>query len=103
MRGERKETIRESLSRFHNLEHRLEFRFITVNGHCFINGLESNQCGILHGMLREYANTGCLIMGGVDKGMITVCFIDMVKEKVKAIVFCLGADNKKIRKLFFNG
>ncbi|ULT43128.1 hypothetical protein KRR40_06390 [Niabella defluvii] len=40
-----------------------------------------------------------LILGGVDKGNDYSLLMDMVKEKVKAIV-CLGLDNLKIHAAF---
>ena len=41
-----------------------------------------------------------LILGGQDKGNNYDELVDLVKEKVKAIV-CLGVDNKKIIKSCF--
>ena len=42
-----------------------------------------------------------LILGGVDKGNDYRMLLDLVKEKVKAIV-CLGVDNTKIHEAFRN-
>jgi UDP-N-acetylmuramoylalanine--D-glutamate ligase len=42
-----------------------------------------------------------LILGGVDKGNDYSTMMDLVKEKVKAIV-CMGVDNTKIHKAFGN-
>ena len=39
------------------------------------------------------------IVGGVDKGNDYTALMDLVKNKVKAIV-CLGKDNEKLRKVF---
>ncbi len=40
-----------------------------------------------------------LILGGVDKGNDYEMLLDLVKDKVKAIV-CMGLDNKKIHAAF---
>lgn len=40
-----------------------------------------------------------LILGGIDKGNDYSLIMDLVKEKVKAIV-CLGLDNKKLHEAF---
>jgi UDP-N-acetylmuramoylalanine--D-glutamate ligase len=42
-----------------------------------------------------------LILGGVDKGNDYSLLMELVKEKVKAII-CLGADNRKIHEAFQN-
>jgi UDP-N-acetylmuramoylalanine--D-glutamate ligase len=39
------------------------------------------------------------IVGGIDKGNDYTMLLDLVREKVKAIV-CLGIDNSKIHKAF---
>jgi UDP-N-acetylmuramoylalanine--D-glutamate ligase len=40
-----------------------------------------------------------LILGGIDKGNDYSLIMDLVREKVKAIV-CLGVDNKKLHEVF---
>ncbi|RYZ26533.1 MAG: UDP-N-acetylmuramoyl-L-alanine--D-glutamate ligase, partial [Chitinophagaceae bacterium] len=40
-----------------------------------------------------------LILGGVDKGNDYALIMDLIKEKVKAIV-CMGTDNSKIHAAF---
>ncbi|MBL7891755.1 MAG: UDP-N-acetylmuramoyl-L-alanine--D-glutamate ligase [Bacteroidia bacterium] len=94
----RKEIIRESLSDFQNVEHRLEF-VAKVNGINFINDSKATNVNSTWYALESMQHPVVLILGGIDKGNDYTMLMDMVKEKVKAIV-CLGADNKKIRKAF---
>ncbi len=96
----RKETIRESLSDFHNIEHRLEI-VGNVHGIEFINDSKATNINSTWYALESMNNPVILILGGVDKGNDYSMLIDLVKEKVKAII-CMGADNKKIIKAFSN-
>lgn len=94
----RKETIRESLSDFHNIDHRLEL-VGNVHGIEFINDSKATNVNSTWYALESMENPVILILGGVDKGNDYSMLKDLVKEKVKAII-CLGADNKKIIKAF---
>jgi UDP-N-acetylmuramoylalanine--D-glutamate ligase len=94
----RKETIRESLSDFHNIDHRLEL-VGNVHGIEFINDSKATNVNSTWYALESMNNPVILILGGVDKGNDYSMLNDLVKEKVKAII-CLGADNKKIIKAF---
>jgi len=94
----RKETIRESLSDFHNIDHRLEF-VGNVHGIEFINDSKATNINSTWYALESMENPVILILGGVDKGNDYSMLNDLVKEKVKAII-CLGADNKKIINAF---
>ena len=94
----RKEVIRESLSDFHNVEHRLEF-VARVNNVEFINDSKATNVNSTWYALESMQTPVVLILGGVDKGNDYSMLLDLVKEKVKAIV-CLGVDNKKIKKAF---
>ncbi len=94
----RKETIRESLSDFHNIGHRLEL-VGNVHGIEFINDSKATNVNSTWYALESMNNPVILILGGVDKGNDYSMLNDLVKEKVKAII-CLGADNKKIIKAF---
>lgn len=96
----RKETIRESLSDFQNVEHRLEF-VSRVNGIEFINDSKATNVNSTWFALESMQTPVVLILGGVDKGNDYKALAELVKEKVKAIV-CLGTDNKKIKKAFAN-
>jgi UDP-N-acetylmuramoylalanine--D-glutamate ligase len=94
----RKETIRESLSDFHNIDHRLEV-VGNVHGIEFINDSKATNVNSTWYALESMNNPVILILGGVDKGNDYSMLNELVKEKVKAII-CLGTDNKKIIKSF---
>ena len=94
----RKETVRESLSDFQNVEHRLE-RIGLVNGVEFINDSKATNVNSAWYALESMDKPVVWIAGGVDKGNDYSALMDLVKDKVKAIV-CLGKDNAKLRKVF---
>lgn len=94
----RKETIRESLSDFHNIAHRLEV-VGNVHGIEFINDSKATNVNSTWYALESMTNPVILILGGVDKGNDYSMLNPLVKEKVKAII-CLGTDNNKIIKAF---
>jgi len=94
----RKENIRESLSDFKNVEHRLEF-VAKVNGIEFINDSKATNVNSAWFALESMARPTVWIVGGVDKGNDYDSLLPLVKEKVKAIV-CLGKDNAKIIEAF---
>jgi UDP-N-acetylmuramoylalanine--D-glutamate ligase len=94
----RKETIRESLSDFHNIAHRLEV-VGNVHGIEFINDSKATNVNSTWYALESMTNPVILILGGVDKGNDYSMLHSLVKEKVKAII-CLGTDNNKIVKAF---
>lgn len=94
----RKENIRESLADFKNVEHRLEF-VAKVNGIEFINDSKATNVNSAWFALESMANPTVWIVGGVDKGNDYDALLDLVKDKVKAIV-CLGKDNSKIIEAF---
>ncbi|MFL5763493.1 MAG: UDP-N-acetylmuramoyl-L-alanine--D-glutamate ligase [Bacteroidia bacterium] len=94
----RKETIRESLSDFHNIDHRLEV-VGNVHGIEFINDSKATNVNSTWYALESMNSPVILILGGVDKGNDYSMLNDLVKTKVKAII-CLGTDNKKIIKAF---
>ncbi len=94
----RKETIRESLSDFHNIDHRLEL-VGNVHGIEFINDSKATNVNSTWYALESMNNPVILILGGVDKGNDYSMLNDLIKSKVKAII-CLGTDNKKIIKAF---
>jgi UDP-N-acetylmuramoylalanine--D-glutamate ligase len=94
----RKDIIRESLEDFVNIEHRLEF-VASINGIEFINDSKATNINSTWYALESMQKPTVLILGGQDKGNNYDELLDLVKEKVKAIV-CLGVDNKKIIKAF---
>ena len=96
--GIRKEKIREAVSNFHSLEHRMEF-VATVRGVDFINDSKATNVNSTWYALESMQKSTVLILGGVDKGNDYELIADLVKEKVKAIV-CMGTDNKKLIEFF---
>lgn len=90
----RKESIRESLSDFEGLEHRLE-PVLQVHSIEFINDSKATNINSTYYALESMKKPTVWIVGGVDKGNDYSQLLDLVKEKVKAIV-CLGLDNQKI-------
>jgi UDP-N-acetylmuramoylalanine--D-glutamate ligase len=94
----RKDIIRESLEDFVNVEHRLEF-VASINGIEFINDSKATNINSTWYALESMQKPTVLILGGQDKGNNYDELVDLVKEKVKAIV-CLGVDNTKIIKAF---
>ena len=96
----RKSDIRESLSDFQNIEHRLEF-VTKVNGVEYINDSKATNVNSTWYALESMQHPTVWIVGGVDKGNDYKMLQELVKQKVKAIV-CLGVDNKKIKRAFKN-
>jgi len=96
----RKSDIRESLSDFQNIEHRLEY-VTKVHGVEYINDSKATNVNSTWYALESMQHPTVWIVGGVDKGNDYKMIQDLVKQKVKAIV-CLGADNKKIIRAFKN-
>ncbi|PKR79837.1 UDP-N-acetylmuramoyl-L-alanine--D-glutamate ligase [Brumimicrobium salinarum] len=96
--GIRKESIRESLSDFTNVEHRLEF-VAKVNGIEFINDSKATNINATWFALESMNNPTVWVVGGVDKGNDYEELLPLVQEKVKAII-CLGKDNSKIIEAF---
>jgi UDP-N-acetylmuramoylalanine--D-glutamate ligase len=94
----RKEIIRESLSDFQNIEHRLEF-VAKIHGIEFINDSKATNLNATWYALESCNNPVVWVAGGVDKGNNYNEIKDLVKDKVKAIV-CLGADNRKLVEAF---
>ncbi|MBI4931262.1 MAG: UDP-N-acetylmuramoyl-L-alanine--D-glutamate ligase [Bacteroidetes bacterium] len=94
----RKNEIRESLSDFQNIEHRLEF-VTKVHGVDYINDSKATNVNSTWYALESMQHPTVWIVGGIDKGNDYKMLQELVKQKVKAIV-CLGTDNKKIIKAF---
>lgn len=90
----RKENVRESLSDFVNVEHRLE-AVATIMGVEYINDSKATNVNSVWYALESMTKPVVLIMGGVDKGNDYTQLYDLVKDKVKALV-CLGVDNSKL-------
>lgn len=90
----RKDLIRESLSDFQNVEHRLEF-VASVHGIEFINDSKATNVNSTWYALESFDKPLIWIVGGVDKGNDYSQLKQLVQDKVKAII-CLGKNNEKI-------
>lgn len=94
----RKESVRESLSDFVNVEHRLEF-VAKVHGIEFINDSKATNVNSTWFALESMEKPTVWIVGGVDKGNDYSELDPLIADKVKAII-CLGKDNSKIMEAF---
>ncbi len=94
----RKELVRESLSDFQNIEHRLE-PVVSVHGIEFINDSKATNVNSTWYALESMDKPTIWIAGGVDKGNDYTMLQALVKQKVKGII-CLGTDNSKLHEAF---
>ena len=94
----RDDQLRESLSDFTGVEHRLE-RFLKVHGIEFINDSKATNVNSTWYALESVYKPIVWIVGGVDKGNDYSMLNGLASKKVKAIV-CLGKDNRKIHDSF---
>ena len=94
----RKQTIRESLSNFQGVEHRLE-KVLKIQNVQYINDSKATNVNATYLALESMETPTVWIVGGVDKGNDYTELFALVNEKVKGIV-CLGVDNKKIMEAF---
>jgi len=90
----RKDVIKESLSDFQNVEHRLEF-VARIHGVDFINDSKATNVNSTWYALESMSNPTIWIAGGIDKGNDYSLLKDLVGKKVKSII-CIGKDNKKL-------
>ncbi|MCF8301834.1 MAG: UDP-N-acetylmuramoyl-L-alanine--D-glutamate ligase [Bacteroidales bacterium] len=94
----RKNTIKQCLSDFQNVEHRLE-HVANIHGIEFINDSKATNINATWYALESAEKPVVWIVGGIDKGNDYSKLMELVKEKVKAIV-CLGVDNHRIHEAF---
>jgi UDP-N-acetylmuramoylalanine--D-glutamate ligase len=96
----RKETIKQCLSDFQNVEHRLEY-VARVHGVEFINDSKATNVNSTWYALESMTAPVIWIVGGVDKGNDYAMLKELAREKVRGIV-CMGMDNQKILDEFSN-
>ena len=96
--GIKKDVIRQSLSTFPGVEHRLE-KVCRVKGVSYINDSKATNVDACWYALESMTTPTVLIIGGKDKGNDYSPIIPLVKEKCRAIVY-LGADNSKLHATF---
>ena len=92
------EVIRESLSDFEGVEHRLEF-VCKVHGVTFINDSKATNVDACWYALESMTQPTILILGGLDKGNDYEQIRDLVRQKCKGLVY-LGVDNSKLHAFF---
>jgi UDP-N-acetylmuramoylalanine--D-glutamate ligase len=98
LQGIRKESLKNCLSDFQGMGHRLE-KVNTVRGVSFINDSKATNVNSAWYALESMTKPVIWIVGGQDKGNDYTDLIPLAAEKVKAIV-CLGIDNTKIIEAF---
>lgn len=94
------EQIRASLSDFKGVEHRLE-KVARVRGVDYINDSKATNVNSCWYALGSVQTKIVLILGGTDKGNDYSEIEELVKKKVRALIF-LGKDNSKLH-AFFDG
>lgn len=94
----RKEAIRDSLSSFDSIEHRLE-SVLHIYGMEFINDSKATNVNSTWYALESMQKPTIWIAGGVDKGNDYSQLQKLADEKVKALI-CLGLDNSKLHAAF---
>ncbi len=96
----RKESLKDCLSDFQGISHRLE-KVSVVRSVTFINDSKATNVNSAWYALESMTKPVVWIMGGQDKGNDYSELLELATEKVKAIV-CLGVDNQKIIETFAN-
>ena len=98
--GIRKECIREALSDFKGVEHRLE-KVTRVRGVDYINDSKATNVNSCWYALSSMKTKTVLMLGGKDKGNDYNEIAGLVKEKCSGLIF-LGLHNEKLH-AFFDG
>ncbi len=94
------DTLRESLTNFQGVPHRLE-KVATVRGVLYVNDSKATNVNSCWYALQSMKSKVVLILGGTDKGNDYKEIEQLVKEKVRALIF-LGKDNSALH-AFFDG
>jgi UDP-N-acetylmuramoylalanine--D-glutamate ligase len=94
----RNDVVRESMSDFQNVEHRLE-NFMTISHVDYINDSKATNVNSSWYALESMLQPTAWIVGGVDKGNDYSQLTELVKEKVKFVI-ALGKDVEKIHAAF---
>ncbi|GHT00912.1 UDP-N-acetylmuramoylalanine--D-glutamate ligase [Bacteroidia bacterium] len=94
------DNLRQSLSDFKGVEHRLE-KVAHVRGVEYINDSKATNVNSCWYALQSMKTPTVLILGGTDKGNDYSEIESLVKAKVRGLIF-LGVDNSKLH-AFFDG
>lgn len=92
------ETLQSSLESFVNESHRMEWTG-EHNGVRYINDSKATNVDAVYYALEAVKTPVIWIAGGLDKGNDYDPILDLVKNKVKALI-CLGIDNNKLMNAF---
>lgn len=90
--------IRDSLSTFQPVEHRLE-KVLSIGDVLYINDSKATNVDAAWYALECQTRPVVWIVGGTDKGNDYSVLLDLAKEKVKAMI-CMGLDNRKFHESF---
>lgn len=90
--------LKESLSSFEGVEHRLE-KVATIGGVTYINDSKATNVDACWYALESMTSPTILIIGGKDKGNDYEAIRELVANKCAGLVF-LGADNSKLHDFF---
>ena len=96
--GIRKECIREALSDFEGVEHRLE-KVCRVRGVDYINDSKATNVNSCWYALQSMKTKTILILGGKDTGNDYNEIADLVKEKCVGLIY-MGLHNEKLHDFF---
>ena len=96
----RKEDIRQSLSDFKGVEHRLEY-VATVRDVVYINDSKATNVNSCWYALQSMKTPVVLILGGTDKGNDYSEIEELISQKVTGLIF-MGVDNSPLHR-FFDG
>ncbi len=92
------EKIRQSLSSFQAVEHRLE-KVMSIGDVLYVNDSKATNVDAAWYALECQERPVVWIAGGTDKGNDYSTLVPLAKAKVKALV-CLGVDNRKLHESF---
>ena len=87
-----------ALTTFEGVEHRMEY-VATVDGVHYINDSKATNVNSCWYALQSMKTPTILILGGTDKGNDYAEIDELVRQKVRSLVF-LGVDNSKLIKFF---
>ena len=96
--GIRKESIRESLTHFKDLEHRME-KVLKIGGKQFVNDSKATNVNSTWYAMETMEQPIVWIAGGVDKGNDYEVLKSLVSKKVHTVI-CLGKDSRNLHLAF---